>query len=217
MVPVQFITHQTERFSYEESALLALRGGCRWIQLRMKEATDDDVAPVAERLREACTKAGATFIVDDRVELAKEVKADGVHLGKNDMPVREARNVLGEGFLIGGTTNTLADIERLWKDSADYIGCGPLRFTTTKKNLAPLLGLDGYRAIVAGMRERGIRLPLCAIGGITPADVRPLLDAGVQGIAVSSYVLNAPDPAEAMRRLLNCDRDETDQEISKTV
>lgn len=217
MVPVQFITHQTERFSYEESALLALRGGCRWIQLRMKEATDDDVAPVAERLREVCTKAGATFIVDDRVELAKEVKADGVHLGKNDMPVREARNVLGEGFLIGGTANTLADIERLWKDSADYIGCGPLRFTTTKKNLAPLLGLDGYRAIVAGMRERGIRLPLCAIGGITPADVRPLLDAGVQGIAVSSYVLNAPDPAEAMRRLLNCDRDETDQEISKTV
>lgn len=217
MVPVQFITHQTERFSYEESALLALRGGCRWIQLRMKEATDDDVAPVAEQLREACTKAGATFIVDDRVELAKEVKADGVHLGKNDMPVREARNVLGEGFLIGGTANTLADIERLWKDSADYIGCGPLRFTTTKKNLAPLLGLDGYRAIVAGMRERGIRLPLCAIGGITPADVRPLLDAGVQGIAVSSYVLNAPDPAEAMRRLLNCDRDETDQEISKTV
>ena len=91
MVPVQFITHQTERFSYEESALLALRGGCRWIQLRMKEATDDDVAPVAERLREACTKAGATFIVDDRVELAKEVKADGVHLGKNDMPIAEAR------------------------------------------------------------------------------------------------------------------------------
>ena len=217
MVPVQFITHQTERFSYEESALLALRGGCRWIQLRMKEATDDEMAPVAQRLREACTQAGATFIVDDRVALAKEVKADGVHLGKNDMPVREARNVLGEGFLIGGTANTLDDIEQLWKASADYIGCGPLRFTTTKKNLAPLLGLDGYSAIVAGMRERGIRLPLCAIGGITPADVRPLLDAGVQGVAVSSYILNAPDPAEAMRRLLNCDCDETDQETSETV
>ena len=217
MVPVQFITHQTERFSYEESALLALRGGCRWIQLRMKEATDDEMAPVARRLREACTQAGATFIVDDRVALAKEVKADGVHLGKNDMPVREARTVLGEGFLIGGTANTLDDIEQLWTASAAYIGCGPLRFTTTKKKLAPLLGLDGYRAIVAGMRERGIRLPLCAIGGITPADVRPLLDAGVQGVAVSSYILNAPDPAEAMRRLLNCDCDETDQETSETV
>jgi len=217
MVPVQFITHQTARFSYEESALLALRGGCRWIQLRMKEATDDEMAPVAERLREACTRAGATFVVDDRVELAKDVKADGVHLGKNDMPVREARSLLGESFIIGGTANTLDDIERLWKDSADYAGCGPLRFTVTKKNLAPLLGLDGYRAIVTGMRERGIRLPLCAIGGITPADVRPLLDAGVQGIAVSGYVLSAPDPAEAMHRLLNCDQEETEQEPSETI
>ena len=209
MVPVQFITHQTERFSYEESALLALRGGCRWIQLRMKEATDDEMAPVAQRLREACTQAGATFIVDDRVALAKEVKADGVHLGKNDMPVREARNVLGESFLIGGTANTLDDIEQLWRASADYIGCGPLRFTTTKKNLAPLLGLDGYRAIVAGMRERGIRLPVHAIGGITENDIPPILATGVSGVALSSLLKNSGDMTTKTTEIINIIRHAT--------
>ena len=214
---LQFITHFTDKYSYFDSARIALEGGCRWIQLRMKDASAEEIEKEAMRILPLCRECGATFILDDQAELAKKIHADGVHLGKLDMPIAEARKMLGKDFIIGGTANTLADIERLWKDSADYIGCGPLRFTATKKNLAPLLGLDGYRAIVAGMRERGIRLPLCAIGGITPADVRPLLDAGVQGIAVSSYVLNAPDPAEAMRRLLNCDRDETDQEISKTV
>lgn len=205
MVPVQFITHQTEQYSYEESALLALRGGCRWIQLRMKEATEAEAAAVAGRLLKACREQGATFIIDDRVELARSVGADGVHLGKSDMPVREARRLLGEGFLIGGTANTLDDVERLWKEGADYVGCGPYRFTETKKNLAPLLGLDGYRAILSGMKERGIRLPLCAIGGIELADVGALLDAGVQGIAVSGCVLRAADPAAAMRALLDAD------------
>ena len=83
------------------------------------------------------------------------------------MPVAEARKFLGEEYLIGGTANTMEDIRRLKQETADYIGCGPFRFTTTKKNLSPLLGLEGFRNIISGMREEGIRLPVCAIGGIT--------------------------------------------------
>ena len=86
----QFITHQNERFSYLEGAYLALIGGCDWVQLRMKGATDEEVEPIARKLKLACEGAGATFILDDRVELVKKLQIDGVHLGKNDMPVDDA-------------------------------------------------------------------------------------------------------------------------------
>ncbi len=205
MVPVQFITHETAGLSYEQSAMLALAGGCRWVQLRMKGASDEEAEPVARRLREACREAGATFIIDDRVELAKKVEADGVHLGREDMPVEEARETLGHGFLIGGTANTIDDIRRLKRAGADYIGCGPFRHTETKAKLAPLLGLDGYRAIISAMRAEGLRIPLCAIGGIELADVPALLEAGVDGIAVSGAVMRAADPAAAMRAFLDAD------------
>lgn len=203
MIPVQFITHQTERYTYEESAYAALAGGCRWIQLRMKEATDDEVRPVAKRLLEACRKAGATFIIDDRVALVKEIEADGVHLGKRDMPVSEARAVLGEGFLIGGTANDMEDIRALHRASADYIGLGPFRFTTTKQGLSPILGLEGLRRVMAQMEQELIDVPVCAIGGITLEDAEAVMQTGVDGIAVSGYVLQAPDPAKAMSDLIN--------------
>ena len=143
MIPVQFITHQNERFGYVDGARMALQGGCKWIQLRMKGASDDEVRAAAKAIQPLCKEQEAVFLIDDRVALAKELKADGVHLGKNDMPVSEARRVLGEDFIIGGTANTYDDIERLYREGADYIGCGPFRFTTTKQNLAPVLGLEG--------------------------------------------------------------------------
>ncbi len=205
MVPVQFITHQTDSISYKESALLALDGGCKWVQLRMKGATDDEAEPIALELLEECHKRGATFILDDRVELCKKIGADGVHLGKNDMPVNEARELLGHDFIIGGTANTFDDIKRLRALSADYIGCGPFRFTQTKEHLAPVIGLDGYRSIIEQMRQELVRIPVCAIGGIELADVPALLDAGVQGVAVSGAILRADNPAEMMRSFLNAD------------
>ncbi len=205
MVPVQFITHQTDSVSYKESALLALEGGCTWIQLRMKGATDDEAESVALELLDECRKRGATFILDDRVQLCKKIGADGVHLGKNDMPVNEARELLGHEFIIGGTANTFDDIKRLRAQSADYIGCGPFRFTRTKDNLAPILGLNGYRRIVEQMQKELVRIPVCAIGGIELVDVPALLDAGVQGVAVSGAILRADNPQEMMRRFLNAD------------
>lgn len=202
MRAIQFITHETETVGYVEGARMALEGGCRWIQLRMKDASDDEVREAAAEIQPMCKAHDAIFLLDDRVELAKELKADGVHLGKNDMPVDEARRVLGEEFIIGGTANTFEDIERLARQGADYIGCGPFRFTTTKKNLAPVIGIEGYRDIIEKMKAAGIDLPVVAIGGITADDIDDILATGVRGIAVSGTVLRAENPVAMMKQII---------------
>ena len=202
MRAIQFITHNTGSIGYVEGARMALEGGCKWIQLRMKDASDDEVRQAAAEIQPMCKEHEAVFLLDDRVELAKELHADGVHLGKNDMPIDEARRILGEEYIIGGTANTFDDIQRIASQGADYIGCGPFRFTTTKKNLAPVLGVEGYRDIIAKMRNAGINIPMVAIGGITPDDIDEILATGVQGIAVSGTVLNADDPVAMMKSLL---------------
>lgn len=199
---LQFITHFTDRYSYYDSARLALEGGCRWIQLRMKDASPEEREQEAVRVQELCRTYGATFIIDDDVELVKKLKADGVHLGKNDMPIAEARHILAKDFIIGGTANTFDDVVSHYRAGADYIGCGPFRFTTTKKNLSPILGLEGYRNIVRQMRENGINLPIVAIGGITCEDIPAIMQTGVSGIALSGTILRAENPAEETRKII---------------
>ena len=200
---IQFISHYSERYSYLDSIQLALEGGCRWIQLRMKDATDNEVRPIAIKAQQLCRQYHATFIIDDRVALVRELGADGVHLGKNDMPIREARQLLGPDFIIGGTANTFEDAKAHYEASADYIGCGPFRFTTTKKKLAPVLGLEGYRSIIHQIREARIDIPVVAIGGITKADIPAILQTGITGIALSGTVLRADDPIVEMNHIIN--------------
>lgn len=200
---VQFITHSNDRFSYAEGAEKALEGGCRWIQIRMKDATDDEVTAVYNRLRPSCNASGAVLILDDRVHLVKSLNADGVHLGKNDMTVIEARKLLGPDYIIGATANTFDDIEAHYRDGADYIGCGPFRFTTTKKKLSPVLGLDGYKNIIDKMNVAGIKIPLVAIGGIVYDDIPQLISVGIDGVAVSGAILNSENPAAEMRKWMN--------------
>lgn len=199
---LQFISHYTERYSYLDSIRMALDGGCRWVQLRMKDAADDEVRRVAEEAQRWCRDAGATFIIDDRVELVRQIGADGVHLGKNDMPVGEARALLGDNFIIGGTANTFDDIRSHYEAGANYIGCGPFRFTTTKKGLAPVLGLEGYTYLIKRAREEGINLPIVAIGGITAEDIPAIMSTGVSGVALSGTVLRAENPVEEMKKLI---------------
>lgn len=199
---LQFITHFTERYTYLDSAMMALEGGCRWIQLRMKDAVEAEIERVALQILPECRRRGAVFVIDDHVELALRVGADGVHLGKNDMPVDEARRLAGGNFIIGGTANTFEDVQRLAAQGADYIGCGPFRFTTTKKNLAPMLGIEGYKDILSRMKEHGITLPLVAIGGITRDDIPRLMAVGVSGIAISGSVLRAENPIEEMKNVI---------------
>lgn len=191
---LQFISHSNGVHAYADGIELALKGGCRWVQLRMKEATDAEFVAEAKKVKALCEEYHAVFIIDDKVNLVRQTGADGVHLGKNDMPIDEARRILGPEYIIGGTANTLDDVDRLYRAGADYIGCGPFRFTTTKKNLSPVLGIEGYRKIIRGMRQRGIVLPMVAIGGILPADVRAIMETGVSGVAVSGAVLTAENP-----------------------
>ncbi|HIW97343.1 MAG TPA: thiamine phosphate synthase [Candidatus Tidjanibacter gallistercoris] len=202
MFGVQFITHQTDTITYLDSVRIALEGGCRWIQLRMKDLPDAQVEETALRAQALCRSYGAVFIIDDRVELVGRLHADGVHLGRTDMPVREARRLLGPGFRIGGTANTFDDIRMHCEGGADYIGCGPFRYTTTKQKLAPILGLEGYRALTARMREEGIGLPVVGIGGVTAEDMSALAGAGLDGVALSGSILRAADPVQEMRRVM---------------
>lgn len=202
MAHVQFITHTSARYTYADSARLALAGGCRWIQLRMKDAQREEIIATAAEILPLCRELGATFILDDHVELVELTGADGVHLGKNDMPIAEARRQLGHNKIIGGTANTFEDILAHAEAGADYIGCGPFRFTTTKKNLSPILGLEGYARIVEQMRQNNISLPIVAIGGIAFEDIPAILQTGATGIALSGSVLRADDPIAEMRRIV---------------
>ena len=199
---IQFITNYHDNISLTEQTEYVLEAGCRWVQLRLKGADDAEIYMVGKALRALCDQYEATLILDDAVRMVPVIGADGVHLGKQDMPVDEARKLLGPDKIIGGTANTFEDVERLARQGANYIGCGPFRFTTTKKNLSPLLGLEGYAAILEQMRQQQIDLPLIAIGGITVEDVPDLVDLGVSGIAISGAILEAKKPDVIMRKFI---------------
>ena len=202
-VRLQYISHQTQEHSYLDGIRMALEGGCRWVQLRMKgePRPDDDSMALTLEAQRLCREHDAVFIIDDDVALVKAIHADGVHLGKRDISIEAARKILGKQYIIGGTANTFDDVKAHYEAGADYIGCGPFRFTTTKKGLSPVLGLEGYRRIVEQMHTEGINIPIVAIGGITEQDVTAIMQTGVSGIAVSGAVLNADNPTEAMRRM----------------
>lgn len=194
---VQYITHASDHFSRVESARLALECGLSWIQYRCKDTLSyPRLREEALAVQTLCRRYNALFVVDDFVELAAEIEADGVHLGKNDMPVAQARKRLGGRFLIGGTANTLEDIEDIHTQGGDYIGLGPFRFTATKEKLSPILGLEGYRRIMEGMVQKSLALPVFAIGGIRPEDAAALKSCGLYGIALSSALSGSSRPAE---------------------
>ena len=178
----------------------ALGGGCRMIQLREKEWPSGRLLPLAERLCERCRRAGATFIVNDRVDLALALAADGVHLGQDDLPPRAARPLLKSGMILGRSTHNLAQAREARDDGAGYIAVGSMFPTTTK----PDFELVGPELI---QKLRGeIRVPVIGIGGITPDNVAAVIRAGADGVAVISAVCGAADPAAATRRLLEAIR-----------
>lgn len=190
---LQYITNTDCKVPVIEQIRQVIDGGCRWIQIRMKDASDDEIKSVVEAVKPLCEEKGAFLLLDDKVELAKEVNVGGVHLGKEDMPCSKARMILGPAAVIGVTANTIADVLAVSNLDIDYYGIGPFRTTTTKKKLAPVLGLEGIRKICFEMEEKQINIPKVAVGGITLDDVLPLIEAGVNGIAVSGAIAFAPD------------------------
>ena len=199
---LQFITHKAGGYDELSGAEAVLRGGCKWVQLRMKDALDEEFLAVGRKLAELCRSFGARLILDDRVRLVEEIGADGVHVGKNDMPVDEVRRLLGPGRIVGATANSFEDIAAAAARGADYIGLGPFRFTQTKQKLSPILGLEGYRRVMTACRDAGILLPVVAIGGITAEDIPEIMSTGVHGVAVSGSLLRAEDTCAETRRMV---------------
>ncbi len=175
----------------------ALRAGAPAVQLREKALPPRDILPLAHRLRVATLAAGTLFFVNDRLDLALAVGADGVHLGPEDLPVETARRIAPPGFLIGYSADTPATAHAAVAAGADYIGCGTVFPTSTKKDAGSVIGLDRLAAVVGAAAA-----PVVAIGGITPARAPGVFRAGAAGCAVVSAVMSAPDPAHAVHELL---------------
>lgn len=200
---LQFITNTGAPASVVEQIKAVLEGGCKWIQIRMKDAADEEISKVVEEIKPLCIEKEAFLILNDRVELAKKLDVGGVHLGKTDMLPSRARMILGPAAVIGVTANTFDDVLATQALDIDYYGLGPFRFTETKKNLAPVLGLEGIARISSEMEKTEINIPRVAVGGITLDDVRPLMETGINGIAVSGAIAFAPDIKKATEDFLN--------------
>ncbi|WP_158796011.1 thiamine phosphate synthase [Pedobacter sp. L105] len=190
---LHYISQAPAQGSHLTAIEKVLRSGGKWIQLRVKEQPQSAILELALEANRLCLEYGAKLIVNDYPEIALLCGAYGVHLGLDDIPVPEARIILGKDSCIGGTANTFEDVLQRTAEGVDYIGLGPFRFTSTKKNLSPVLGMEGYIRIMEQMREAGITIPVIAIGGIEQADIDPILKTGIYGIAVSGLLTREND------------------------
>jgi len=186
----------------------ACKGGVDWIQLRLKNISYDDYRATALEVQAICKKYNATFIINDNVKLALDVNADGVHVGKEDpLPPDDVEEMLKGNYIIGCTANSIEDFIHLSGKPVDYIGLGPFRFTNTKQNLSPVLGIEGYQRIFSEIKERAMKVPpVIGIGGITEKDVMALLATGLHGIAVSgsiTHAVNVTETAKEFNELVN--------------
>lgn len=205
---LHFITGEYNS-SHVRLAEQACKGGVDWIQLRIKRSSYDTWKTIAEEVQSICKRYGATLIIDDHVALAREIGADGVHLGQEDMPTDKARDILGNEAIIGGTANTFEQILDHQARGVDYIGLGPYRSTSTKdkERLSPVLGVEGYQDIVSQCNKKGVELPIIAIGGIRQDDLSSLLKTGIHGVAVSSAIAKAEDPSAMTKQFSNAVED----------
>jgi thiamine-phosphate pyrophosphorylase len=192
------------QFSHLELAEFAIAGGADTIQFREKGRETRQMIRIAEQMQALCKRAGATFIVNDRVDVAIASHADGVHLGQNDFPIPLARKLLGEAAVIGGSAGNKEEARKCLLEGADYIGFGPVYITASKEDAGPASGLGLLKQVV-----EEIPLPIIAIGGLTRDNTPEVIRTGVHGIAVISAVCCQKDPAEAakcLRRLLEGER-----------
>jgi thiamine-phosphate pyrophosphorylase len=199
---IQFITHESDELTYENQIILAIENNLPWVQLRAKNLSKAEVLNIAYNLSKICKANNIKLIINDYVDIALEVDADGVHLGKEDISPSEARKLLGEEKIIGGTANAFEDILKLSNQGVDYIGLGPLRFTPTKSKLSPVLDFSGYKTILEKCKIQKIEIPIIAIGGIVAEDIPKLKETGVHGIATSSMILNAENKEATIKNIL---------------
>jgi thiamine-phosphate pyrophosphorylase len=174
---------------------IACDAGANWIQLRCKNLSQEVWLETAYKVKSVCDIYNTSLIINDNISIAKAVDANGVHLGKEDNSISEARAILGNDKIIGFSCNSFSDMVFAKNEGANYVGLGPYRFTTTRNKLNPILGLDGIKQVMRDYLIQEYSLPVIAIGGINKIDVNPLLLNGVNGVAVSSAVFTSENPA----------------------
>ncbi|CAD0222134.1 thiamine phosphate synthase [Chryseobacterium sp. JV274] len=203
MEKLQYISQGNTIQEQELHIRKALDNGIKWLQVRWKNAPENELINLCEISKQLCSEYQSVCIINDHVQLAKEIDADGVHLGLNDRSIEEARHTLGENKIIGGTANTLSDVIQRINESCDYIGLGPLRFTITKEKLSPVLGFEGYQEIVDGLKEKSIDIPkIFAIGSVTLEDILPLQEIGIYGVAVSGLITKQPTIINELKKVM---------------
>lgn len=194
---VYVITDRTFRGrSHEDVARAALVGGATVLQLRDKQASGRELVGWARQLRALTRRARVTFLVNDRVDVALAADADGAHVGDEDLPVADARRLLGPGRVVGASAGTVEEALRAQQEGADYLGVGPVFPTATKADAGTAIGLEGLRRIASA-----VRIPVVGIGGITADNAAEVIRAGAAGVAVISAVAGADDMVQAARRL----------------
>jgi len=198
---IQYISQGATAYEQLTNIKKVVDSGGNWIQLRYKNAPESEVLSLALQVKKALESYNCTFIINDYLQIAKHVDANGVHLGLNDMPVAQARSVLGWDKIIGGTANTLLDVMQRHNEQCNYIGLGPFRFTATKQNLSPVLGLQGFEDIMYYIKELQIQTHVYAIGGIEQQDIIKILQTGIYGVALSGYITRHPQQKELFSQL----------------
>ncbi len=198
---LQFVTPPDPEMDIALLVKKVCEGGGRWVQLRLKQATDRQWKQIIPSVKEVCTSFGATFIINDRVDLARQYEVDGVHLGQEDMSPAQARKILGTAAIIGGTANTWPQVKEAYEQGVDYVGLGPFRYTSTKEKLSPILGWKGLNNMTDKAKKANIPVPMIAIGGIVPSDLNLIMKSGVHGIALTSALSQAEDPKQIAKQL----------------
>lgn len=200
---LQYISQAPKTGTHIDAIEQVLQAGGKWIQLRIKNQTEAEILPFAKAAQALCENYGAKLIINDYPHLAKAVNSYGVHLGLQDMPVPEARKIIGKHQIIGGTANTFEHVRQRVAEGADYIGLGPFRFTRTKENLSPIVGLEGYQKLMDKVSKAGISTPIIAIGGIEAADIPAILKTGIYGIAISAALTNQVQTSTALAEIIS--------------
>ena len=206
---LQYITQSKTEDTILSEVTSVLESGIEWVQLRIKDQTLDYLS-IAKKVKQLTDKHNATLIINDRVDICKEIDADGVHVGLEDMPIKEVRAILGENKIIGGTANTFADAKNVELFGADYIGLGPFRETKTKKKLSPILGLKTYKEIIPKEEPYGwqfllFNIPIIAIGGLRLNDIKNLkVQTGIYGVALSGLIYKSDDKTKLVTEIKKC-------------
>ena len=198
---IQYISQGSTIEEQIQNCTNVLEAGCKWIQIRFKNSTEEEFIKAAKTIQALCKNFNATFIINDKVEIAKDLNADGVHLGLTDTDIKSARQILGPAKIIGGTANTLAHVIQRMEEKCDYIGLGPFQFTATKEKLSPILGLEGYRQIMQDNQLVESTIPIYAIGGIEIKDIGEILNTGIYGVALSGILSNKNNTSEIISQL----------------